>query len=229
MPAVLITGANRGLGLEFTRQYAASGQHVFATARAPAQARELNALAKEHPNISVHALDVSRDDSPRALAEELANESIDILINNAGWMGPSRQRFGEIDYAGMLETLNINTLGPLRVAEAFVEHVVRSERKLMVAITSGMGSISDSSGGSYAYRASKAALNMSFHNLGLDLKNRGVIAIVINPGWVQTDMGGKHAPTTPEDSIGAMRRVFDKLTLADTGSFLNYKGGNYAW
>jgi NAD(P)-dependent dehydrogenase (short-subunit alcohol dehydrogenase family) len=115
------------------------------------------------------------------------------------------------------------------MAEAFVEHVAKSERKLMVALTSGMGSISDSSGSYYAYRASKAALNMSFHNLGLDLKQRGIIAIVINPGWVQTDMGGKQAPTKVEDSIAMMRKVFDALTLNDAGSFKNYKGGDFPW
>ncbi|HTU63243.1 MAG TPA: SDR family NAD(P)-dependent oxidoreductase, partial [Polyangiales bacterium] len=162
-------------------------------------------------------------------AAELADEPIDVLINNAGTMGPRAQQLGRIDYEGFLDTLRVNTLGPLRMAEAFVEHVARSERKLMVAVTSGMGSISDSSGGSYAYRASKAALNMSFHNLALDLKERAIIAIVINPGWVQTDMGGKSAPTKVEDSIAAMRKVFDSLKLADSGKFKDYRGGDYAW
>lgn len=227
MPSVLITGANRGLGLEFAKQYARDGYRVFATARTPS--RELRALAEAHSQVQLHPLEVTDPASVKALAQTLKDEAIDELINNAGWMGPSQQRLGSIDYDGLLETLRINTLGPLRLAEAFVEHVARSQRKLMVAVTSGMGSISDSSGGYYAYRASKAALNMSFHNLGLDLKPRGIIAIVINPGWVQTDMGGKGAPTRPEDSIAAMRRVFDGLTLKDTGSFKNYKGGDYAW
>jgi NAD(P)-dependent dehydrogenase (short-subunit alcohol dehydrogenase family) len=227
MPSVLITGANRGLGLEFARQYAQQGYRVFATSRKPEPA--LAALAGEHERISLHALEVTDGDSVRALAAELAGEPIDILINNAGTMGPRAQKLGRIDYDGFLDTLRVNTLGPLRVAEAFVEHVARSERKLMVAVTSGMGSISDSSGGSYAYRASKAALNMSFHNLALDLKERAIIAIVINPGWVQTDMGGKRAPTKVEDSISAMRKVFDALTLADSGKFKNYGGGDFAW
>jgi NAD(P)-dependent dehydrogenase (short-subunit alcohol dehydrogenase family) len=227
MSSVLITGANRGLGLEFARQYARDGYRVFATTRKPEP--ELEALRKQYERLSVHALEVTDGESVRALAGELAREPIDVLINNAGTMGPRAQKLGQLDYEGFLDTLRINTLGPLRVAEAFVENVARSERKLMVAVTSGMGSISDSSGGSYAYRASKAALNMSFHNLGLDLKQRGIIAIVINPGWVQTDMGGKHAPTKVEDSIAAMRKVFDSLSLADSGSFKNYRGGDYAW
>jgi NAD(P)-dependent dehydrogenase (short-subunit alcohol dehydrogenase family) len=227
MPSVLITGANRGLGLEFAKQYARDGYRVFATARS--ESKELRALTQSQRAVEFHALDVTDPDSVRALAFALKAEPIDVLINNAGWMGPEHQRIGNIDYEGLLETLRINTLGPLRVAEAFVDNVARSERKLMVGLTSGMGSISDSSGGYYAYRASKAALNMTFHNLGLDLKQRGIIAIVINPGWVQTDMGGKNAPTKVEDSIAMMRKVFDSLTLADAGSFKNYKGGDFPW
>lgn len=227
MPSVLITGANRGIGLEFAKQYARDGYRVFATARNVSS--ELRALAENNGRVSLHALELTEPSSVAALAETLRNEAIDVLINNAGWMGPAQQRLGSIDYDGLLETLRVNTIAPLRVAEAFVEHVARSERKLMVALTSGMGSISDSSGGYYAYRASKAALNMSFHNLGLDLKHRGVIAVVINPGWVQTDMGGKQAPTKVDDSVAMMRKVFDGLTLKDTGSFKNYKGGDYAW
>jgi NAD(P)-dependent dehydrogenase (short-subunit alcohol dehydrogenase family) len=227
MPSTLITGANRGLGLEFAKQYAKEGYRVFATARSEAPA--LQKLKAAHDNVSVHSLDVSDAESVRALSKELAREPIDILLNNAGVMGPERQRFGQIDYAGFLRTLEINTLGPLRVAEAFVENVAKSERRLMVAITSGMGSIQDSSGGSYAYRASKAALNMTFHNIALDLKARGIIAIVINPGWVQTDMGGKSAPTSPEESIRKMRAVFDGISLEDSGTFQNYRGGQYAW
>jgi NAD(P)-dependent dehydrogenase (short-subunit alcohol dehydrogenase family) len=229
MPSILITGANRGLGLEFAKQYASAGYRVFAAAREPARARELEALAAKSRAVSVHALDVADAESVGALARALSSEAIDILLNNAGVMGPKHQSFGEIDYDGMLETFRINTLGPLHMAEAFVEQVARSERKMMVAITSGMGSIDDSSGGSYAYRASKAALNMTYHNLALDLKARGIIAFVINPGWVQTDMGGAHAPTPVEASIAAMRKVFDGMTLEQSGSFMNYRGGTLTW
>jgi NAD(P)-dependent dehydrogenase (short-subunit alcohol dehydrogenase family) len=229
MPSILITGANRGLGLEFARQYAGAGYRVFATARAPQQARELQDLATRERALSVHALDVTDAASIGALARELNGEAIDILLNNAGVMGPKRQSLGQIDYAGMLDTLRVNAIAPLQIAEAFVEQVARSERKMMVAITSGMGSIDDSSGGYYAYRASKAALNMSYHNLALDLKARGIIAFVINPGWVQTDMGGSRAPLPVEASIAAMRKVFDSMTLEQSGSFMNYKGGTLTW
>jgi NAD(P)-dependent dehydrogenase (short-subunit alcohol dehydrogenase family) len=229
MTSILITGANRGLGLEFAKQYAAAGYRVYATAREPERASELAALAKAHPALSVHALETTDPDSIAALARALKDEPIDILLNNAGVMGPRAQELGNIDYAGMLETLNVNAVAPLRVVEAFLDNVLKSQRKMLAAITSGMGSIADTGGGSYAYRASKAALNMTFRNLAVDLKSKGVIAVVINPGWVQTDMGGKGAPTKVEDSILAMRKVFDGLKLSDSGKFLDYKGATWEW
>ena len=180
MPSVLITGANRGLGLEFARQYCEDGHRVFAACRDPDTAEELRRLSGDR--LSVHRLDVGDPASIERLADELSEPSIDILINNAGINGPKRQRFGDIDYPGFEHTLRINTLGPLRVCEAFVDNVARSDRKLMVAITSGMGSIEDNtSGGSYAYRTSKAALNIVMRNIAVDLKKRGIIAVVINP------------------------------------------------
>ena len=229
MPSILITGANRGLGLEFAKQYAENGYRVFATARAPKEAGELLALARANPSLSVHALAVDDPASVAALASELSGQAIDILVNNAGVMGPEQQRLGAIDYDGMARTIEVNAIAPLRLSETLLANVERSERKLIVAVTSGMGSIADSSGGSYAYRASKAALNMNIHNLALDVKDRGIIAVVINPGWVQTDMGGSRAPVTPQASIAAMRKVFDGLTLADTGKFLDYKGTTWPW
>jgi NAD(P)-dependent dehydrogenase (short-subunit alcohol dehydrogenase family) len=229
MPSILITGANRGLGLEFAKQYAAAGHRVFATAREPDRANELAILAKAHTNLSVHALETTDAESIAALARELKSEPIDILLNNAGVMGPKEQELGRIDYAGMLDTYKVNTVAPLMIVEAFLENVVRSERKVLAAITSGMASISDTGGGSYAYRASKAALNMTFRNLAMDLKSRGVIAVVINPGWVQTDMGGKGAPEKVDVSIASMRKVLDGLKLADSGKFLDYKGGTWEW
>jgi NAD(P)-dependent dehydrogenase (short-subunit alcohol dehydrogenase family) len=229
MPSLLVTGANRGLGLEFARQYAASGYRVFATARKPREADELLALAKQNAALSVHELDVADPAGVAVLAKELAGQPIDILLSNAGVMGPKRQSLGQLDYAGMLDTLNTNTIAPLRLAEALLENVAHSQRKLIAAVTSGMGSIADTSGGHYAYRASKAALNMSYRNLALDLKSRGIIAIVINPGWVKTDMGGEGASIEPSESIAAMRRVFDSVSLADSGKFMNYGGGTLEW
>jgi NAD(P)-dependent dehydrogenase (short-subunit alcohol dehydrogenase family) len=229
MPTVLITGANRGLGLEFARQYAADGWRVIATCREPAKADELAKLAAAQSNVSVHALDVAQDGSVRALAAELSTVPIDLLLNNAGVSGPKGQSFGRTDYDGWVAALQINTLGPLRMCEAFVENVALSDKKLMVAVTSGMGSIGDSSGGYYVYRSTKAALNMVIHNVALDLRNRGIIGVVINPGWVKTDMGTENAPLSAAESIGAMRKIFDKLGPEDTGKFLNWRGGTYEW
>jgi NAD(P)-dependent dehydrogenase (short-subunit alcohol dehydrogenase family) len=229
MPSILITGAGRGLGLEFAKQYTGLGYRVFATAREPGKSAELSKLAKAHTSLSLHPLDVTDEAGLRSLVSDLQGEPIDILLNNAGTMGPAEQSLGRIDYAGMVQTFVSNTVAPLRIAEALIANVAKSQRKLMVAVTSGMGSISDTSGGFYAYRASKAALNMSYHNLALDLRARGVTAIVINPGWVKTDMGGPGANLKPADSIAAMRKVFDTVTLADSGKFMNYSGGTLEW
>jgi NAD(P)-dependent dehydrogenase (short-subunit alcohol dehydrogenase family) len=229
MPTVLITGAGRGLGLEFVKQYAAAGYRVFATARKPESARELVALQKQHANVSLHTLEVSEPASLSALVAQLSGEPIDILINNAGVMGPERQQLGSLDYDGMLQTLISNAIAPLRIAEALLENVAKSQRKLITAITSGMGSIADSSGGYYAYRASKAALNMNFRNLARDLAPRGITTIVINPGWVKTDMGGAGAKLSPAESIGGMRKVFDAVKLEDSGRFMNHDGGELTW
>jgi NAD(P)-dependent dehydrogenase (short-subunit alcohol dehydrogenase family) len=226
MPTVLITGANRGLGLEFAKQYAEAGWRVLASARSASH--ELRELAEQHRQLSVHALQITDEASVKALARELT-DPIDLLLNNAGTMGPAQQSVGKLDAAGMLETLHVNAVAPLVIANAFLEQVAASERKLMIAVSSGMGSIADTSGGYHAYRASKAALNMTFRNLALDLKRRGIIAAVINPGWVQTDMGGRGAPTKIPESIAKMRKVFERLTPEDSGTFLDYQGGTLPW
>jgi len=228
---VLVTGANRGLGLEFVRQYAADGWRVVAACRDPGAAGELNRLAAESGGrISVIALDVSDPASVRAAAQSLAGASIDLLINNAGVGSPRGQKLGALDYAAWARVLDVNTLGPMRVTEAFIDHLAAGGGKKVVTITSGMGSIADNgSGGSYAYRSSKAAVNMVVKSLSLDLAPRGITCIVMNPGWVRTDMGGPGGKISPEESIAAMRKVIAKLTPTDSGKFFNYDGGQYPW
>jgi len=164
-----------------------------------------------------------------ALAHDLHSQPIDVLLCNAGTYGKEQDSISGLSYAWMLETFRVNTLGPLQMAEAFLPHVTRSQKKCMVAITSGMGSISETGGGSYAYRASKAALNMSYRNLAIELRPRGITVFVMNPGWVQTDMGGRGAPTRVEDSIAGMRKVIAEITLAETGTFMDFRGGSIAW
>jgi NAD(P)-dependent dehydrogenase (short-subunit alcohol dehydrogenase family) len=176
------------------------------------------------------SMDVSDIASVRRAATELQGKPIDLLLNNAGIGGPRGQSVGNIDYETWARVLDVNTLGPMRVAEAFVDNVARSERKLIVTLTSGMGSIGDNaSGGAFAYRSSKAAMNMVMRSLAIDLATRGITCVVINPGWVQTDMGGPHARLPVAESVAAMRRLIDKLGPAQSGKFLNYDGREYAW
>jgi NAD(P)-dependent dehydrogenase (short-subunit alcohol dehydrogenase family) len=228
---VLVTGANRGLGLEFARQYAADGWRVFAGCRSPRDAGELEELASgSGGRIRVFELDVTHADSVRAAAAELKGQALDLLINNAGVGGPRGDRLGDLDYAAWARVLEANTLGPMRVVEAFVDHVASGRDKRIVTITSGMGSIADNtSGGSYAYRSSKAAVNMVMKSLALDLAPRGITCIVMNPGWVRTDMGGPRGKLAPEESIQAMREVIGKLKPGDSGKFYNYDGKTYPW
>lgn len=229
--SVLITGANRGLGYEFARQYAAEGWRVHATCRDPASADDLERLAGASGGaVSVLALDVTDGDSIGHAAAGLGGEAIDLLLNSAGVGGSGKQSFGAIDYDAWAETLGVNTLGPMRVAEAFVDHVGGSQRKLMVAITSGMGSLADiTSGGSVIYRSSKAALNMAMRTLALDLAPQGIRCVVVNPGWVRTDMGGANATLAPSESVGAIRDLIEALGPEQTGEFLNYDGNQYPW
>ena len=198
MPAVLITGANRGLGLEFARQYLADGWQVFAACRDPASAGELQRLARDSSGkLTIVAMDVTEAASIRKAAIQLEDVAIDLVINSAGIVGVSGQRAGNIDYASWAHVLDVNTMGPLRVLEDFLDHIARSERRLVVTITSGMGSIGDNtSGGSIAYRTSKAAVNMVMRSAAIDLAPRRIICVVVNPGWVKTDMGGPSATLT---------------------------------
>jgi NAD(P)-dependent dehydrogenase (short-subunit alcohol dehydrogenase family) len=145
-------------------------------------------------------------------------------------MGPRGQTIGNIDYGAWAKVLDANTMGPMRVSEAFVDQVARSARKLIVTLTSGMGSLADNtSGGSIAYRSSKAAVNMVMRSLAIDLAPRGITCVVVNPGWVQTDMGGPHARISPTESVTKLRRLIDTLRPAQSGEFFNYDGREYPW
>lgn len=230
MTTVLITGANRGLGLEFVRQYASNGARVFACARVPGQAKALLDLAAaSQGKISVHPLDVASDASVTHLSDELAGKPIDILINNAGVYGGDHQRVDDLDLAAWMRTLNINTLGPVRVLQALRPNLVKGAAKKAIAITSGMGSTARHDGNALIYRSSKAALNNVMHGLALALKNDGLIVTVFHPGWVKTDMGGAAAALTPEQSISSLRKIIAGLSPKDSGSFLNYDGTEIPW
>ena len=226
MPTVFITGANRGIGLEFVRQYAAEGWRVIAACRRPDAAEALAAIAGK---VEVHGLDVTDEVGIDALGATLAHDSIDVLVNNAGILHRG-DGLGRIDTAAWIETFRVNAIAPLRVAERLLPAVLKGDQKRIVSITSQMGSIADnSSGGYYSYRTSKAALNMAMKSLAVDLKPRKVIVAVFHPGWVKTDRGGAGAAVEPADSVAGMRRKIAALTPADSGGFFRYDGENLPW
>jgi NAD(P)-dependent dehydrogenase (short-subunit alcohol dehydrogenase family) len=178
--------------------------------------------------LQIIELDVTEETTIKEAAKQI-QEPIDILINNAGIAGPPDQRSGKVDYAAWREVLDVNTMGPLRVTEAFIRQLARSERKLLT-ITSGMGSIGDnSSGSSIPYRSSKAAVNMVMRTVAIDLANKGIASVLINPGWVKTDMGGPNAPLATKESVGAIRRLISTFGPALSGRFFNHDGREYPW
>ncbi len=223
-PTVVITGANRGLGLEFARQFHAAGARVIGTARRPEAAKELRALG-----VRVEQLDVADPKSVARLASRIGDEAVDILINNAG-IGGREPSFEELDIEGIDRYFQVNSLGPMRVAQALLPALKRGDRKLIVNITSTLGSIElNTRGGFWGYRASKAALNMLNRTLARELESQRFTCVVINPGWVRTDMGGPHARLSPAESIGGMRKVISRLTPEDSGGFFDYRGEPRPW
>jgi NAD(P)-dependent dehydrogenase (short-subunit alcohol dehydrogenase family) len=226
MSTVLITGAARGLGLEFVKQYAAKGWKVLACARKP------DALKGINGDIHHHKLEVTDHGAVKALAKKLAAEAIDVLICNAGVGGDGGhggQTLGSFDAKLWRDVFEINTLAPLMMAEAFVEQVARSKERKLIAITSILGSIANNDGGRYAYRASKTALNMEWSCLAKDLEGRSVICVALHPGWVRTDMGGPTATLTIDQSVPSMVKVIAGLKPSDNGRYISYDGSKLPW
>ena len=227
MPTVLITGANRGLGLEFARQYATADWRVIATARNPDKAAALRALGSR---VSIHRLDVADLAATVALGRALAAETIDVLIANAGIFGARDMTAATVaaNAADWADTLRVDVMAPLALAGAFHAQVARSEQRKMIAITSRLGSMgANGDGGLYVYRSAKAALNAVWRSFALD--HPDVIAALLHPGWVRTDMGGAGALLDPEQSITGLRRVIANLAKADSGRFYNYDGSAIPW
>lgn len=226
MPTILITGANRGIGLELTRRYAADGWQVIACCRKPKEAKALNAVKGE---IELRALDVSKPASIAKLKAALGSRPIDVVLNNAGVYG-QRSGFGKTDPKDFMATFQVNTLAPLLVAEALLPNLVKGKLKKIASITSKMGSIGDGpGGGGYAYRASKTALNMVMVNAAAELKGKGIATVVLHPGWVQTDMGGRNAPVKVADSAAGIIKVIAGVSLETSGRFYNYDGAALPW
>lgn len=222
----MITGANRGLGLEFARQYLADGWQVIATCRDPAGA---TALRKLGDKVEIHPLDVTDFAAIKRLGQALQTRAIDLLINNAGVIGADRN-LGQLDGERWMATLRVNTVAPLLLAQAMLPCLRAGRDKTAVFITSLMGSIDDNgSGRYYDYRSSKAGLNAAVKSFAIDSKGDGITAIVIHPGWVKTDMGGPNAPIDAATSVGGMRRVIAKLKPSDSGGFFDHAGKKLAW
>ena len=230
MRTVLITGANRGIGLEFVRQYAENGWRVIATCRDPSAADEASQLAAQHETVTLHPLEVTDSAAVSALAAELKGTAIDVLLLNAGVMGKDSLALGQLDPSDFLEVMNVNVVTPAMGLQAFRDHVLASDRKIVVGMGSFLGSIaSNSDGGLYSYRASKSAIHSIMRAASVDLRAAGGIAIAMHPGWVQTDMGGPDATISTEESVSGMIRVIDGLSAADSGRLLTYSGEELPW
>jgi NAD(P)-dependent dehydrogenase (short-subunit alcohol dehydrogenase family) len=236
---VLITGTNRGIGLELTRNYAERGWTVIATARKPDKADALNAIAEKYPRVTVEQLDLLDHARIDALANKYKDTPIDVLLNNAAMLGePNDQNFGGFDYDLMERIFAVNVIGPMKMAEAFAASVEQSEQKKIVAITSSQGSISSVRSSSIVfYNISKAALNMGMRSNSKGLKKRGITVAIVSPGAVDTDMmnlaldraGVKFKLLTPQQSAEAVINVIDQYGLDLTGTFMSHTGTVIEW
>lgn len=221
MANILITGANRGIGLELARQYAADGHEVIRTMRGVDKADPLFG--------TTIALDVTDEESIAKAVAGLDGEAIDLLINNAGISGPSRQGATDMDFAGFQQVIDANVFGPLRVTQALLPNLRKAKDAKVAVISSRMGSLTLAQGGSVAYRTSKAAVNMAFKLLAGELKGDGIAVAMLHPGWVRTDMGGQGADIDVQTSATGLRKVLDGLSVANTGSFWAYDGEVLPW
>ena len=228
---VLITGCNRGLGLEFVRQYAQAGWRVFATCRNPEQARALNRIASaSQKHVTVHRLDIANRKQIKEVVSAIGDTPIDLLLNNAGIDGQRNAQFGATDEARWLEAFRVNAIAQMKMMEALIDSVARSNKRMIVCLGSKMASMSENnSGSSYVYRSTKAALNAIVRSAAIDLRPKDIAVVVMHPGWVKTDMGGVNAQIDAPDSVRRLRELIDKVTLADSGKFLNLDGTLITW
>ena len=228
---ILITGANRGIGLEMVNFAVEQGWRVFACCRNPHNADKLFNIAKlSSGQISVHIADMQELGTIQALSYELRNDPIDMLINNAGTYGSDKNKFGSVDADNWLQAFQINCIAPLKMVEAFSHQLEMSQTKLVACLSSKMGSMADNGyGGSYIYRSSKAALNSVVKSLSIDLRQHNIISVALHPGWVKTDMGGENAEITTRESVEKIFNNLSLLTLKDSGRFIDIDGSDIPW
>ena len=223
MGTYLITGIGRGIGCELARVLLHRGERVIGTLRSLDQTRPEWSEPLASGQLTLLALDVRDEGSIKAAAKQ-CDEPVDVLVNNAGIIGPQRQSTLDMDFEGFLDTFRVNTLGPLRIVQAFLPHLKRAKAAKIVTISSRMGSLSYAKSDRIAYRASKAAVNKVVQGLATDLQPEGIAAISVHPGWVQTDMGGSGADISVQDSAKGLVRLIDRLTMDDTGGFFDWQG-----
>ncbi len=233
MQTILITGANRGIGFELTRQLLKDDSHIFASCRAPERADALKQLAQEQADrVTILPLDIDDDSSISAALAAVAakTEALDLLVNNAGVSGDEQGRvMGQMTALGVRQVISTNAVSPLILTQAFRGLLKEGANPRVVMISSGMGSLQRADGSSYAYRMSKAAMNMAARVLAFDSAMSGVVTVTVNPGWVQTDMGGAKAALKPEESGSALRALINRLGPADNGKFFQYDGSELPW
>ena len=230
MATVLITGTNRGIGLEFVKQFLAREDTVLATCRDIGSATELRQLKNDTRKLHIFELDVSSQKSMEDLTLQLAGHAIDIFINNAGVYGPRDSTFGKVSANEWAKVLQVNAKAPMILTQLLIDNLRDGSDKKLLYITSKMGSIDDNKGGgSYVYRSSKAALNAVVKSISVDLRDSGFSVAVLHPGWVQTDMGGPNALIDVTTSVSKMIDVIDNLNFHNSGSFFNYDGGIIPW
>ena len=230
MARILITGANRGLGLEFVERYLESGDDVIATYRNEESSFDLIKMSNDRSNLKLLELDVSSNKSLNSFAENLGDSPIDIFINNAGVYGPRNSSFGNVDEENWIPAIKINAIAPILLTQLIIKNIRSGADKKLIYITSKMGSIDDNKGGgAYVYRSSKTALNAVVKSLSVDLENEGIVVALIHPGWVKTDMGGPNALIDRETSVRGMTEVISNLDISSTGNFYNYDGSIIPW
>jgi len=230
MATVLITGTNRGLGLEFVKHFLGRSDTVIATCRDSSNATELQALAANNENLSLKNLDVSDEQSMAAFATELKDTPIDVFINNAGVYGPRDANFGNVGSSEWEQVIRVNAIAPMLLTQLIIGSLRQGTDKKLVYVTSKMGSIDDNKGGgSYIYRSSKTALNSVVKSLSVDLASEGFSVAVVHPGWVRTDMGGPNGLIDVQTSVGGMLAVIDGLSPDNAGEFFNYDGSLIPW
>nr|WP_040696088.1 SDR family oxidoreductase [Pseudoalteromonas citrea] len=230
MKTLLITGANRGIGLALTKVYLKAGWQVLATCREPSQAEELQALTLRYRSLTIFTLNVTDYTQVSQLATQLRGQAIDVLLNNAGIYGPKGYKFGECDETAWKDVFETNVIAPIKLAEAFITHIKASELKTIAAISSRVGSHTENTkGGGYIYRSSKAALNSSIKSLSNDLLPQGIKTVSLHPGWVKTSMGGPNALIGAQESAEGLKQVIDNLQDAQSGGFYSYQGEEIAW